>query len=63
MEAVQALRLEMLSEVNVLRSRLEKCEKANRDLVSRFDGEPWLVSEQMKRSRQEFVKSLVGGIS
>ena len=52
--------MEMLSEVNLLRTRLEKCEKANRDLVNRFDSQPWRVSEQMKKSRQDFTKHLAG---
>lgn len=41
----------MLQEVNMLKARLLKCEKANRDLCARFDSAPWLVSEQMKRQR------------
>jgi len=39
----------MQEEVNLLKQRLHRCEKANRDLVARFDSEPWKVSEQLKK--------------
>ena len=48
-QAVQLLRTEMQEEVNLLKQRLHRCEKANRDLVARFDSEPWKVSEQLKK--------------
>lgn len=48
-DEIQKLRNEMLEEVGVLKKRLHNCEKANRDLVSRFDSAPWQVSMQANK--------------
>ena len=43
------LRFEMKQEINSLKQRLARCERANRDLVNRFDSAPWRISEEMKK--------------
>lgn len=50
-DAMRSLSAEMLEEISLLKARLARCERANRDLVARFDSAPWLVSEQMKKQQ------------
>ena len=45
----------MQVEVNLLKQRLHKCEKANRDLVARFDSAPWIVSEEKKKKAPKAI--------
>ena len=42
-DAMRLLSAEMVEEISLLKQRLNRCEKANRDLVARFDSAPWLV--------------------
>ena len=45
-DAMRILNSEMINEIAMLKQRLTRCEKANRDLVARFDSAPWLVVQQ-----------------
>ena len=51
-DEIQKLRNEMHEEVVVLKKRLHNCERANRDLVSRFDSAPWQANMQANKKQQ-----------